>query len=745
MKNLSRFLTILIVLSLVFSCNDDFLNESVQTSQEDVSTIFISPNWVADDYIIYCPGVGNAKFRVAHAPAWLDISSSLSSERFFDNRAVLNCKAKVHNVFSEVGIFHTYLTLSIEGKGNRVIPIAYINEGNPVIETIISYDNVRLSIKNTGNGILFWQIGDYPDWLLLSDENTNYILLQNEKVNVNFSFNPNSSLQDILSGKIVIESNDKNNPKIEVEVEVDFNPVIEVANSMTINFQSFYGKGSMLTVKNTGKSILHWHISEFPEWLSLTDDLTNYLLPQNFEGYVYFSYNSNVPFSENLSGKIVIESNDKNKPIVEVNLQIDMGSPLFNVTFDFSTIDFGRTEKTRQVWFDNRADGILTWKFEGCPDWLTISATDGFLSSNTSADLTFTCKRELLSTGVNTATIYLKTNDKIQPSYPITVIARSYTANPDNVKPIEGKITDAYLDKQTDILYLTTAQPNRFLAYNIKNRLIVRELSLNLQPNCFSLAEDGKTAIIGHNKYITLTDIDNFSVMKVIEVDYNIFDIEWGLDNWGCYTWEYVWPSYVLQWKNLDTEEKYDTPWSGRTLDIRTQIKRIPNQNYIVASSLTGSPSGITIFDTQKRTNTGYFHQDIGKFWFSSDGNHLFDSWNRIYRTSSLFDSSNTSVSPIGNFSPAPHQIHWIDYDHASHSLWVLSSSYSSWDELREIKQYKDNDFTRKGTYYYDDFHNGRIVQAHYVFANKEGTELVVIRNATSGDFMWSLEFISVE
>jgi hypothetical protein len=33
---------------------------------------------------------------------------------------------------------------------------------------------------------------------------------------------------------------------------------------------------------------------------------------------------------------------------------------------------------------------------------------------------------------------------------------------------IEGKITDAWIDKQTDLLYLATAQPNRFVAYDTK-------------------------------------------------------------------------------------------------------------------------------------------------------------------------------------------------------------------------------------------------------------------------------------
>ena len=99
-------------------------------------------------------------------------------------------------------------------------------------------------------------------------------------------------------------------------------------------------------------------------------------------------------------------------------------------------------------------------------------------------------------------------------------------ANPDMVKSIEGNITDAYLDQQTDILYFTTGQPNRFVAYDISAKTIIRELSLSHAPSCFSMLEDGSKALIGHSGYITCVDMNSFSVIKTIEVNYNIYDIE---------------------------------------------------------------------------------------------------------------------------------------------------------------------------------------------------------------------------
>jgi len=762
MKNLIRFFTVPIVLFLAFSCGNQFLEESVQTSLEDVSTIFISPDWDAKDYVIFCQNVGNAKFKVTHTPDWLIISSS--SGQFVNNVAALNCKAKVHSAFSEMGIYHSYITLSIEGKGNRVLPVTYITEGNPVIETenrlTMDYDNTYntmfslLTVRNTGKGILFWRVVEHPDWLkvynndeLVDPTVSGIIIPQNATYTLRLECNP-SILSENQSGKIVLVSNDKNKPVVEIEVQIDQgNPVIETAKSLSIRYDGV-PYGGWLSVKNIGNGILLWNISELPEWLSIEEISDNpFILPKNAEGTVYISYNPNFPFQENLSGKIVLASNDNNKPKVEVEIIMDWGNPSWGISCH--ELDFGRMETNVQFEIHNRGYGVLVWKLEDFPEWLTVSESNGIIMYNDhKTTLTFTCNRELMPNGINTVTIQLVTNDREKPSFPITVTARNSPTNSNNIVPIDGNITDAYFDRQTDILYLTTAQPNRFVAYDTKNRTIIRELSLNRAPTCFSISEDGKQAVIGHGGYISSVDMEKFSIKKTMEVNYYIFDIEWGVDNWVCYT-----PRedmfYDLQWINLDTEEIFDTPYSG--LRGGTLVKKIPNQNYIVASVSGSSPSGIYIFDIETRTFVKHFHEDLlgyspDGFWFSSDGNYLFCLLNLIYSTSSFFTSSN-DVSPISKFSPAPYRIFWADHNPASRSVWILSST-SSWfwdDEEREIIQYEDTNYTRKSTWYYDDTHNGRHVCAHYIFANQAGTELVVIRNATSGDFMWSLEFIPVE
>jgi len=297
------------------------------------------------------------------------------------------------------------------------------------------------------------------------------------------------------------------------------------------------------------------------------------------------------------------------------------------------------------------------------------------------------------------------------------------------------------------MLYLTTNMPDKLLAYNTKTRAVEKEISLNRAPNCLSISEDGHKALIGHTWMISLIDMDNFSVNKTLDSDYNIYDIEWGTGDWCCYTPGSEVSHYDLHWLNINTGEQYVTNSSG--LYGETIIKKIPHQNYIIASRLIISPSGISVFDNNTKALDNYFHEDAGKFWYSSTGEYLFGSYSHVYKTSALLTQSDVSFVYLD--PPVSGGIEWIDHDAATNSLWVLQSYYY-YDQHYEIWKYETTDFKRVGTCYYDDSYvtivNGNSVtypvQAHYVFANGQGTELIVLRNTTNDTNIWSIEFVGI-
>jgi len=334
MKISLKYFLILTAFLFAAACDRSFLKEEKDTYGLR-TVIFISPEWQATDYPIFCQGVNNAKFKVEDAPQWLSIYPK--SGQFTDSYTTVNLKANTYDKFSEVGIYQSFITLSVEGSGNWMIPITYITEGNPKIE---------------------------------------------------------------------------------------------VGNSFTINYYSNWG--DQLPVKNNGEGILICVISEYSEWLEPYITGINEENPQNLsilpphtQDAINMSYNYTVPL-ENPVGKIVIESNDKHNPRVEVEVKIIFGNPVFSV-WNSNTMDFGQQATTRNFSFSNSGNGMLVWKIENCPEWLTVSEPGGILDNNKHTTITFSCNRELLSPGINTATIYIKTNDKNNLFFPITVTAINNT------------------------------------------------------------------------------------------------------------------------------------------------------------------------------------------------------------------------------------------------------------------------------------------------------------------------------
>jgi hypothetical protein len=654
MKTVLKYIFTCISFLSIFSCSNDFLSENPENSSVTVAEtiIFVSPDWEVRDYPVSAAYAGNAKFSITSAPKWLNIVENTG--KFKNDSANIRLSAIFNSDFSEVGIYNGVINLELENKGLYQVPVFYINEGNPEIETT-------------------------------SD--------------LTFGYN--------------------------------------------------FGQENLLTIKNNGEGILVWEITEHPKWITVQPVIDFYpsnILPQKMESSIYLSFNPEVPFPENPTGQIVIRSNDKNRPEVVVKIDFDFGYP--SLYCYNNNLDFGRTETTQTIDLSNQGNGILVWSIEDCPEWLTATEMNGVMRPYEWKYLFFTCDRNLMQAGRNSAVIKLKTNDKNTPVYEITVSARNGSANAENIIGIEGRISDAWMDKKTDLLYLTTAQPNRFVAYDTKTKTISRTLDLSNIPNCFSISEDGYKLVVGHNGKISQIDIRDFSINQ-INIDYSVYDIAWGDDDWYCYT--YSGTSFSdLRWINFLTGDHYENV--EQDLDGASIVKRIPNQNYMVATRFYTSPSGITVYDIHSKEKVNYMHQDLGKFWFANSGNFIVDNSGNVYKTAVLPTYSNwESMPPVyrlnGDFYY--NSINWIDDNTISNNLWALFSPF--YYEQGEIQQFEMNDFTLVNTYYYDDYYKTSTsaeypVEGHYVFANGQGTELIVIRNVAAdyGINAWSLEHIPV-
>ena len=144
-----------------------------------------------------------------------------------------------------------------------------------------------------------------------------------------------------------------------------------------------------------------------------------------------------------------------------------------------------------------------------------------------------------------------------------------------------------------------------------------------------------------------------------------------------------------------------------------------------------------------------YFHESINRFWFSADGTYLFDSYNNIYKTSAM--PAQTEITPVAQLK-LPQYVYakWIDHNPVTGNLWVLRNN-NYYDEEFKVWQLETTDYTITNTFFYDEYYPTTVndeykeyqVEAHYVFANSDDTEIIVIKNLKDRDDGWSMEYIA--
>ena len=657
MQRIIKHTILFTLLCLLTACSNDFLNDNLTPTSIPVgaSTIYISPDWQSTDCVFMLPTQKNADYEIVSKPSWLDIGSA--SGQLTDSIAFIKCTAKKNAAFSAVGVYMDFMTVKAAGN-NFKVPVAYITEGNPTVQvpstialSYTSYGSPALQIQNTGLGILIWNIASMPDWLAVDT----------------------AKLQS--DGLYISQYNSYNIPLI-------IKPGKNVAGSLT--------------------------------------------------------------------GTIVLTTNDKEHPRVTINVTANLGTPQLSIYTN--AINFASTETSKSLTFSNYGSGILSWEFSDIPAWLTISPSSGMYNPYTSYNnIIFSCDRTKLSPGQNTAIVNLKTNDSARPSYSITVTAIA-PGNNENIRAIEGNITDAVFNKNTNTLYYVTGAPNKFIAYDVKTKTILHEIALSKAPTCFAISEDWTKAAVGHNGSFSAINLSNNTVAATYNSDYSINDIAWGENDWFCYT-QKGGSFSCLHWINTATGALADdADKSG--LDGSSIVKKVPNQGYVIATRNSTSPSGFFAYSIASKSKKSYSHMDLTNFWMSEDGQYVYAQNCNIYRTTSSTGATNTfdaNINAIGKINFGSNSYNAIkSIYHSNNYLWIIcNDSYSS-DTSSGIYQFEDNDYTlvKKHTYsllYQPDGQTASFnVNANYIFANSGGTEISVLCKGVSNN-SWVIQFIPVK
>lgn len=146
---------------------------------------------------------------------------------------------------------------------------------------------------------------------------------------------------------------------------------------------------------------------------------------------------------------------------------------------------------------------------------------------------------------------------------------------------------------------------------------------------------------------------------------------------------------------------------------------------------------------------------DLTNFWFSENGDYIFAQNSNVYRTTSSTESTDTfnaTINAVSKINMGVQSYYGLQYlYHSNNYLWVLQkNSYSSDVAATSIYQIEDNDYTLVNNYDYDliyqpDAQSSPLsVSANFIFANKEGTEIVVLCKGVSSN-SWIIQFVPVK
>jgi hypothetical protein len=426
------------------------------------------------------------------------------------------------------------------------------------------------------------------------------------------------------------------------------------------------------------------------------------------------------------------------------------------ITLSGSVIEL-KIDESKTITIGNTGKETLFYQINNIPQWLTVSDYQGNLNEGEQKNITISAKTTGLQEGDYSATIGINSNaSNGNISFQVNLHIIYPTLNQANTKAIHGKVTDAEYNKNTDLLLITTQIPNQLIIFS--KDTVQTIISLDKSPNCVSISEDGKRAVIGYNlAAVSLVDLESKSIVKTIDSDCIPFDIVLGDQDW-CYLisatgdWEY------LRNVNLKTGQVVKSG-TYSTTHSKMILRKIPGKPYLLASNTVIYSNGLIMMDISKGIASDtipYWFIDTNNFWLSPDGTRIYTGVKNVHRTPEYTTSETYfySLPIIAQLQPAKDNIVWVDHCEANNSIFVVESPrpYDS-EMFSNIEQFDSGNFNLKKLITPDRYKttiNGTNIAyqtiAKYAFAKSDGTKLFVVKNVLEqyNTQAWSMEAIQL-
>jgi len=172
MKRAVIILGIGTLLFAAMSCSNKFLEENEVDLYGLADTLFVTSLDQNMQVSIQTPLDKDYDFTIYMLPRWLSFKSMHG--KIEDGHFTLDFTVLHEEVPANQAVFYSILYLDVEELGMISLTVAYTSYSNaemqysPTTLTFVSASPQQLTITNTGQGLLVWEVTSKPEWLTMS-------------------------------------------------------------------------------------------------------------------------------------------------------------------------------------------------------------------------------------------------------------------------------------------------------------------------------------------------------------------------------------------------------------------------------------------------------------------------------------------------------------------------------------------------------------------------------------------------
>lgn len=327
---------------------------------------------------------------------------------------------KVNRAQLEEGTYETALVFRTNG-GEKSLPVKVKIEmafrlederGAELSELEFGAESSqKFKIKNTGNGVLEWEVSSTEaDWLTLGTKKRGSLQPgATETITMTIDRTKLSAGDNRTMVNVSTNAGDK---KLQVNAHVVLSYRLENDGGMEISALDFGSTSSQrIRIKNTGNGILEWAVSSAGAvWLVLGDKRSGSLQPEATETLVVNVDRMRLSAGDN-QAVLNISTNAGDEQLA-VHARLDMSFQLVNAQGEeVNMLDLGR-ERQGLFKIKNTGDGLLEWEIsQNDADWLSLGGVaQGSIWANDAVTIALTIDKSKLAQGDNETTLSIHTN-----------------------------------------------------------------------------------------------------------------------------------------------------------------------------------------------------------------------------------------------------------------------------------------------------------------------------------------------